>query len=397
MMEGHNYKWNLNWQMLRTDQDDNQSEMPTQNINIDNYSIQISPSIDLETLKRDWTAIQKLEDVPFFLTWSWVNIWLKTYNPKKLVVTARFGEEVVAIGLFTFSNNRSLYSIKTRQLRLHQTGDSQMDQIWMEYNDFLCTSEHRTLAVNACLKALRIMNTDWDELVISMMTLSRGSEVVESNDTASIYIRRPCYTCNLQSIRDQDNHYLQSLTSNTRYQIRRSIRQYEKLHGELSLQVARDQQQALDFFQQAGPFHLARWEDSGYKNKLFIDFHRNLIRTCFNDNSIDLLRVNSGNTTIAIMYYHIVGKKVFFYLHGLHFEDDPKLKPGLVAHSLASQYYLEQGMDIYDYMGGYSQYKHQLARQSEDLVTVIIQRSRSRFRLERMARNFKNWIIPPSD
>lgn len=371
--------------------------MPTQNINIDSYSIQISPGSDLETLKKDWTAIQRLEDVPFFLTWSWVEIWIKTYNPRKLVVTARYKADIVAIGLFTFSNKLSLYSIKTRQLRLHQTGDSQMDQIWMEYNDFLCKSEHRSPAVNACLKALRIMNSDWDELVMSMMTLSRGSEVLESNDTASIYIRRPCYACNLKSIRLQDNNYLQSLTSNTRYQIRRSIRQYEKLHGELSLQVAQDQQQALDFFQQAGPFHLARWEDSGYKNELFTDFHRNLIKTCFNDNSVDLLKVKSGNTTIAIMYYLIEGKKVFFYLHGLHFEDDPKLKPGLVAHSLASQYYLEQGMDIYDYMGGYSQYKHQLAEQSENLVTVVIQRSRSRFRLERMARNFKNWIIPPSD
>ena len=229
---------------------------------------------------------------------------------------------------------------------------------------------------------------------MSMMTLSRGSAVIESNNSASIYIRRPCYTANLKNIRQQGMNYLQSLTSNTRYQIRRSIRHYEKLHGELSIEFAKNEKQAFDFFQQAGPYHIKRWEDSGYKNELFIKFHENLIKNCFNDNSINLLKVKSGNTTIAIMYYHIAGKKVFFYLHGLLYEPDTKLKPGLVAHSLASQYYLEQGMDIYDYMGGYSQYKEQLAQQTDDLVTIVIQRTRSRFWMERMARKIKNWIMP---
>ncbi len=370
--------------------------MPTQKITIDNYSIEISKSSDLHTLERNWNTIQEFEDVPFFLTWSWVEIWIRTYNPEYLIITARHMQEVVAIGLFTSSTESRFHFIKTRQLRLHQTGDSLMDQIWMEYNDFICKSEHRKEAVNACLKALKTINEDWDELVMSMMTLSRGSEVIESNNTASIYIRRPCYTANLKDIRQQGMNYLQSLTSNTRYQIRRSIRHYEKLHGELSLEVAKDEQQALDFFQQAGAFHIMRWEDSGYKNALFINFHENLIKACFNNNSVNLLKVKSGNTTIAILYNHLVNKKVFFYLQGLHYELDAKLKPGLVAHSLASQYYLEQDMDIYDYMGGYSQYKEQLAQQTDDLVTIIIQRSRSRFRMERMARKIKNWIIPSS-
>jgi CelD/BcsL family acetyltransferase involved in cellulose biosynthesis len=125
---------------------------------------------------------------------------------------------------------------------------------------------------------------------------------------------------------------------------------------------------------------------------LFLRFHENLIRES-EDNQIDLIRLRFGSTTIAIMYYHIVDKNVYFYLHGLKFDDDPKLKPGLVAHSLASQYYLDAGMDKYDYMGGYSQYKLQLAERIEDLVTVFIQKPKLRFKIENFGRNVKHFML----
>jgi CelD/BcsL family acetyltransferase involved in cellulose biosynthesis len=96
------------------------------------------------------------------------------------------------------------------------------------------------------------------------------------------------------------------------------------------------------------------------------------------------------------MYYQLNDGVVYFYLHGLRYENDRKLKPGLVAHTLATQYFIDQGMTMYDYMGGYSQYKEQLADLSEHLVSVLIQRPRSRFKLENMARDFKNRITSES-
>jgi len=93
------------------------------------------------------------------------------------------------------------------------------------------------------------------------------------------------------------------------------------------------------------------------------------------------------------MYYHLIKGTVFFYLHGLHYEHDKKLKPGLVAHALATEFYIQQGMNKYDYMGGFSQYKAQLASRTEDFATVIIQRHRSRFKVEKVASVIKNWII----
>jgi len=347
----------------------------------------------LNKLKHDWLKIQESRQVPFFLTWAWISAWIQTFDPEYIVVTAEYDNEVVAIALLTYSSEYRHRWVYSKQLRLHQIGDHTMDQIWMEYNDFLCTPEHQLAATNACLKALQHEIFEWDEIVLSMMSLSRGIQVANSFEQAFLPVHRPCYAANLKAIRSSGKSYLQSLRANTRYQIRRSIRQYKRQYGELDLQQARNSDEALEFFREAGPFHMARWYDSGYKNERFVHFHENLIRSCQNQ-QVDLFRLRFGGNTVAIMYYHLVGKTVYFYLHGLRYDDDGKLKPGLVAHSLASQLYMENGMDVYDYMGGYSQYKLQLAERIEDLVTVCIQKPRIRFAVENLGRSVKHLLLP---
>lgn len=366
--------------------------MKTFNARIDGYHVKVSRKYNFNQLRKHWRRIQSTKNVPFFLTWSWIKVWIDTYAPEYLVITAEFNNEVVAIGLLTYSREFRHKFVFSRQLRLHQMGDPDMDQIWMEYNDFLCLEEHQVKAVNACLKALQHDMFEWDEIVMSMMSLSRGQEITRSYENAFIDVHRTCYAANLSNIRKSDKTYLESLRANTRYQIRRSTDLYREKFGEAELQVARNKDEAVDFFREAGPLHMERWDDSGYQNSLFVRFHENLIRES-EGHQIDLIRLRFGSTTIAVMYYHIVDKRVFFYLHGLKYDNDSKLKPGLVAHSLASQYYLEAGMDTYDYMGGYSQYKLQLAERIEDLVTVFIQKPKLRFVIENFGRNVKHYML----
>jgi len=365
-------------------------------INIDNYDIEIEFGYDFDLLKERWLSIQSREDVPFFLTWSWISCWLSTYQPSLIVVTAHYNNHVVAIGLFTRSIQKRRGFITSAQIRLHQMGEPLKDQIWMEYNDFISLSMHREAAVNACLKALE-SDSQWDEIILTMMSAHRATEVAKANPQAVLDLYRPCYAVDLNTIRLTDRNYLDFLTSNTRYQVTRSMRLYQKKYSEVELQVASTREEALEFFREAAPLHILRWEDSGYHNDQFVRFHENLITDSFDEGAIALLKVKAGNEIIAIMYYHINHKSVYFYLHGLKYEKNSKLKPGLVAHTLATQYFIDQGMNGYDYMGGYSQYKEQLADLSEKLVTVVIQRPRSRFRIENMARDIKRRIISAPD
>lgn len=358
------------------------------------YIIEISTTQPIESLKTIWLQLETKNSVPFFLTWHWISCWIKTYNPNLICISASFQNKIVAIGLFTNSLEKRHKIIHSEQLRLHQMGNILMDQIWMEYNDFICEKEHQIDAVNACLHILQLKEIFWDEIIISMMSHSRAENITASQAFSKIEYYKPAYAVNLSEIRNSGQEYLQLLTKNTRYQVRRSIRLYEKKYGVLKLSQAKHKEEALEFFLEAGKLHVQRWEDSGFKNKEFIQFHKNLILDSFEDNTINLLKLTANKETIAIMYYHLIAGTVYFYLHGLNYEDDKKLKPGLVAHALATEFYIQQGMDKYDYMGGYSQYKIQLASRTEDLATVIIQRPRPRFKLEKVASAIKNWIIP---
>lgn len=362
--------------------------------NIAPYRVEVFQGYDHDELKKLWTEIQENnQDTPFFLTWDWISCWIETFFPEFILVKADIDGQCITAGLFTRSHQTRRNIINSKQIRLHQMGDPLQDQIWMEYNDFICIDGHRETAVNACLKALE-EDHHWDEIVLSMMTAPRALEVLKTNHLAVLDFYRPCYTTDLAKVTKNSKTYLEALTGNTRYQIRRSIRLYENKYGPMSLNVAESTPQALEYFTEIEPYHIARWPDSGYKNQLFKDFHRNLIQSTFHQNVVHLLKVTAGEQVIAIMYYHQVGTVIYFYLHGLRYENDKKLKPGLVAHSLATQYFMDKGMSKYDYMGGYSQYKEQLAELSAQLVTVVIQRPRPRFKLEKTARAIKNRIFP---
>ena len=85
-------------------------------------------------------------------------------------------------------------------------------------------------------------------------------------------------------------------------------------------------------------------------------------------------------------------QNVYFYLQGLKYETDGKLKSGLTAHSLLIEHYLQQGKNSYNFMGGYSQYKEQLSQADEDLLIIKIQKPLLKFQFENIVRSVKQKI-----
>jgi len=359
---------------------------------VNGFEIEIAHGYDVAELREQWLLLQGGQSLPFFLTWSWVSCWLETYNPDLVVISAKLKSQTVAIGLFTCTTRVRHGVIKSKQYRLHQMGDPLLDQIWMEYNDFICLDKYRVSAVNACIQALQQSENNWDEIILSMVAASRAADIQYAINGSHLQLINPCFSKNLDAIQAENAMYLDTLNSNTRYQIRRSIRLYELFHGDIEYKFAKDIDEALMFFQEASKYHILRWEDSGFKNKQFIMFHNNLIKNATIGETVDLMKITSGDTTIAILYFHLVGRDVYFYLQGVNYEANKKLKPGLVAHSLAAQYYLDHGMRKYDFMGGYSQYKCQLSNRAQDLVTLCIQKPSLMFGFEKFCRKVKSLI-----
>jgi CelD/BcsL family acetyltransferase involved in cellulose biosynthesis len=68
------------------------------------------------------------------------------------------------------------------------------------------------------------------------------------------------------------------------------------------------------------------------------------------------------------------------------------LKPGLVSHCCAVQHSVEAGMKTYDLLMGRQRFKQNLATHSGEMVWLVLQKPRMRFRLERAAKHWRHQL-----
>jgi CelD/BcsL family acetyltransferase involved in cellulose biosynthesis len=184
---------------------------------------------------------------------------------------------------------------------------------------------------------------------------------------------------------------LSDLSKNTRYQINRSIKLMGGIEN-ITLTRANNLQQALQYFDEAGEFHKIRWKNksSGFQNPQFINFHKLFISENFSRGSIDILKIINGDNTLGYLYNFIYDNKAYFYLSGIKYEEDNRLKPGLLSHALAIVKYAQQGCESYDFMGGEGRYKDSFADQKGSMVISNFRRKTIPFLLSNIIRKAKN-------
>ena len=137
----------------------------------------------------------------------------------------------------------------------------------------------------------------------------------------------------------------------------------------------------------AAQLHRQRWPGlkSGFNNPHFKLFHNELIKRNFNSRCIDVLCLKVNNSPLCYLYNFVYNGYVYFYLSGIAYEKDNRLKPGLLAHAMAISLYASQGFTTYDFMGGQGQYKASLSNHQEPLIITSFQKKQPLFIL-------KHWL-----
>jgi CelD/BcsL family acetyltransferase involved in cellulose biosynthesis len=169
----------------------------------------------------------------------------------------------------------------------------------------------------------------------------------------------------LASLRAAGRDYLQTLGSNTRYQLRRSQRAYAGT-GELVLSRASSVAEALAFLDGLAALHQAAWISRGrpgaFAEPWFVRFHQALIERGFDRGEIALLRLAAAGRVVGFLYnYEMRGASLayqsgFDYASAAHHQ-----RPGLTCHHLAIMDAATRGMDRYDFLAGEDRYKRNLA------------------------------------
>jgi predicted N-acyltransferase len=163
--------------------------------------------------------------------------------------------------------------------------------------------------------------------------------------------------------------YLAGRSANTRQQIRRSDRLYER-GGRLAVEVAGSVEAAHAMLDEMAVLHQATWSARGrpgsFAEPFFRRFHRALIASAVPRGEAALLKISCDQAVVGVLYNFVYRGRMSAYQSGFAYRaGEPQAKPGLTCHYRAIQFALDQGLDIYDFLAGEDRYKRSLADSSD--------------------------------
>jgi CelD/BcsL family acetyltransferase involved in cellulose biosynthesis len=351
-------------------------------------------------LGHKWRELERRSSCSFFQSWTWVGTWLSCLpsSVDLYLLEVTDGDRVIGLALF---GRRTLVRhgfVRTQALLLHETGSRELDRMTIEYNSILAEAGREWQVVRAGVDCLRVAEITWDELVLSGVD-ARGVEAWRSAAREAdwqLVLRQEssCSFVDLDAVR-KGGDYLALLSSNTRQQVRRSIKAYE-MAGSLSLSAASTADIALEYLDGLQELHNVHWrgrgKDGAFSSEFTRGFHERLVRGAAPRGEVQMLRVAAGEEVIGYLYNFVRDGHVYFYQSGFRYAEDAKLRPGLVCHYLAVLHNLEARHRVYDFLAGPQRYKQSLGTASVGMYWLSLQKPRLAFAVERGLERLKRTI-----
>lgn len=354
-------------------------------------------ALPFDEIEREWRRLESHALCSFFLTWDWIGSLLSSLEPRDLPRLLRVsdGSETVALGFFGMAQECRHRFVRSRVLHLHETGNRELDRLTVEHNDLLVRHGWERPALEAVLDHL-LSQTGWDELRLSGIDethLGDWLAVAQSRSLKILTISvQPSHAVDLRSLRASNSNFLDTVSKNTRYQIRRAIKLYGA-RGLLRLHRAQSQSEAEAWFEDLMRLHQHYWTYRGERGAFATDFarrfHGRLIRSAWLSGRVEMVRVDAGATTIGYLYNFQKDGTIYNYQSAFFYEDESKLKPGLVCHSLAIDDALSRGLLTYDLLAGGGHYKQSLAPKIATMHWISLQRPRLVLRVEDALRRIR--------
>jgi CelD/BcsL family acetyltransferase involved in cellulose biosynthesis len=352
---------------------------------------------DVAALEPPWRALEARANGSFFTGWTWVGCAAAARFSRAVLLEARAGPDIVALGLF----NRGRAWPARETLWLGESGERGLDDVFVEHNGLLVHADAAPDVPKLCLEAML-------HLPIAPRRRRGGRRLILSGVSGALerdlksagghVIQRRAMVAPRVDYADVTGEYLGSLSANARYQIRRSDRRYAE-RGRLAITRADDLATALAWLDALAVLHQRTWirreRPGAFANPRFTAFHKSLIARGFPRQEIDLLRVTAGDHVVGYLYNFRHQNRVATYQSGFDYDAaGPHEKPGLTSHRLAIEFYRAAGFRTYDFLAGDHRYKSSLANASETLVWLDATPRRSPLGRLRSAREFLRGIMP---
>ena len=306
----------------------------------------------------------------FFQDWTWVGCLAAERYGHPVLVEARRDGEVVAIALF----NRRVDRPWGESLHLHESGIAGWDAVFTEHNGPLALAEaDRSRTIYSVICAA--MGGRSRRVVLSGVgsETRRAAEALRGRVFAET--ERPAPYVDLARV-PGETAFIDTLSRNTRHQLRRSNRDYSQL-GPLSLRRARTVEDGLRDFAELVRLHEVTWRGRGLRGAFAEPevrrFHHALISDGLPRGEVDLLRIGAGPVVIGYLMNFNHREVVSAYQSGFDYAAaGPHMKPGLTSHYLAIEAARAAGAGSYDFLAGPSRYKSSFANAERSLYWLSI-------------------------
>lgn len=355
------------------------------------WRVSLSRLADLEQLAGEWRTLEPRCRGGFFRSWDWIGALLRSL-PASVdalpdVLRVHHQGELAGLGLWWRGRQQRHGFVRSRTCHLNETGNPELDRITIEHNGLLARIGDETQILHAALKHLQSVK-GWDELVLSGIQSDEYEAWQQAAHAVHLqpkpHWRKTYFFVDLAQVRKEHQEYLEALSSNTRYQVRRALRLYAQ-QGALKCEVANSTTQALNWLGELMALHQAQWDAKGepgaFGSEFTRTFHHNLVATAM-PGRVWMTRLSAGEKVVGYLYNFERDGIVYNYQAGHIAETDSKLKPGLVCHALAIEDALQKGCVVYDFMMGGGHFKSSLTNAEGSMVWAAVQRPLLVFKLE---------------
>ncbi|MCC7119435.1 MAG: GNAT family N-acetyltransferase [Anaerolineales bacterium] len=351
------------------------------------------PFAHMQTVESVWLDLQSRSEHTYFTSWGWISVWLNSLpRETRLELVVGYLGDVPALAFFVGKRQKRKYGLLPSKIfSLNSTAVQSYDEIYAEYNSIL----YDPSALTDRAEVMRHLSAlEWDEFDFPWVSakFERDFDLLNRERRYPFFAlathSATSYFVDLQKIRAANLDFYALLSSNKRSQIRRSVKQYESNGGALVVHEAASAAEALEMFERLVALHQTEWNKLGrpgaFANRYVYQFHRELIRSRFTAQEIQLLHVFNSAGSLGYLYCFTYRGHILFYQSGFNYLPQNVYRPGLVSHYRAIVYNASKGGSVYDFLAGDAPYKQSFSTDSAEMYKIRLVKNEFRFSIENL-------------
>lgn len=310
-----------------------------------------------------------------FLTWEWVFNWWQVYGQRKelcvLVLRDQNGD-IIAIAPFYVRKEKVLKSFSTHEVRFLGTGED----VSPDYLDLIIMKDREEEAIDAFMKYIS-RKDGWDVLNLTdMLSTSISYAILKkaASDNGLIVERSECASCPYIQLPSSWDEYIEGLSTNMRYNVRRRMRNLEK-NFKTRYFIWQDIEGLQNAMERLAFLHNKRWEEKSsihsFSSKEYNAFHQAVAKEFVPKGWLQLSCLELDGEIVGILYDYRYKNKIYYYQGGF----DPsfyKYSLGLVLRAYVIQKAIEDGIKEIDLLKGGYDHKYKWTESDRHTINLVI-------------------------